>query len=306
MQTIIMTVGTSLLTNDDRNLPDEQKRPWLRQPLIGDRDQAITWMSQQLNHNLSCLENFSAETNTLYRLDPGNNDKIILLYSDTEKGLDCAEVLKLFFEQTLDQKNIQLQKLPGINYDADKSSSALEEMSNLVQKLINNPDNVNPTLAATGGFKAQTMIMAIIGNLLQVPVCYIHEEFKGLIYLPYVGTDGKTQKMIARANLPESGVKRDRVINTSSVPHHRPRSWNKFAKELLKILWIDHVRFDKNAFSAPKNSVKKSPREVNVLWVHLYENDNTSMGIAVDTTALDIPEQEQAARVLRQILGNLL
>lgn len=44
MQTIIMTVGTSLLTNPDKDL--EYKRPWIGQKAIGDPKRALAWMKE--------------------------------------------------------------------------------------------------------------------------------------------------------------------------------------------------------------------------------------------------------------------
>ena len=79
MKTIIMTVGTSLLTNRDPELTE--KRPWLGQKTIGDRTQALDWMAK------TELALISAETNTLSRLDLNSNDDIILLHSDTPSGL---------------------------------------------------------------------------------------------------------------------------------------------------------------------------------------------------------------------------
>ena len=73
MQTIIMTVGTSLLTNLDKDL--QPQRPWLGQKTIGDPEQALAWMKR------TDLELISAETNTYYRLDPTPGDALVLLYS---------------------------------------------------------------------------------------------------------------------------------------------------------------------------------------------------------------------------------
>jgi hypothetical protein len=44
MQTIIMTVGTSLLTNPDKNL--QPQRPWVGQKTIGDPERALAWMKK--------------------------------------------------------------------------------------------------------------------------------------------------------------------------------------------------------------------------------------------------------------------
>jgi len=108
MQTIIMTVGTSLRTNRDNNLPDEQKRPWINQQfapdqlLIQDREKAIAWM------NKAPLELISAETHTFSRLSSQFNDEIILLYSATTSGQECAEVLQQFF-QASGQTDVQIR-----------------------------------------------------------------------------------------------------------------------------------------------------------------------------------------------------
>ena len=51
MQTIIMTVGTSLRTNPDRDLPNEKKRPWVTNKdrhedkrIFSSADEPLAWM----------------------------------------------------------------------------------------------------------------------------------------------------------------------------------------------------------------------------------------------------------------------
>ncbi|MGB5770462.1 MAG: putative CRISPR-associated protein, partial [Crocosphaera sp.] len=218
------------------------------------------------------------------------------------------EVLKDFFSYSLNQENIQLYKLPGINYDSDESWSALEKMAEQLQTLLNQHQSQgNITLAATGGFKAQTMIMALVGNIFKVPVCYIHEAFKGLIYLPYLSPSGVANHKFPTASLPESGIDRNQVIKVQeSKKHHRPKIWKKLEKILPTLPWVNYVRFDESAFTAPKNGIRKVPREKNVLWVHLYDSEKARMAISIDTTALTSEEQEQAAFELRERLGRLL
>lgn len=103
MQTIIMTVGTSLRTNRDDDLKPEDKRPWAgkrvpdNQKAIQDINQAIAWMDK------TSLEIISAETNTIWRLDPMPDDEIVLLHSDTISGLECA---------------VNVCRLPILNYRA--------------------------------------------------------------------------------------------------------------------------------------------------------------------------------------------
>ncbi|MEN9252316.1 MAG: putative CRISPR-associated protein [Thermostichales cyanobacterium BF3_bins_165] len=298
MQTIIMTVGTSLLTNPDKDLED--KRPWLGQKTIGDSQQALAWMKS------TEMELISAETNTYWRLDPTPRDALILLHSETSSGLECAQILKLYFEQELGQQDITLVPLPGINYALDEQGSSLERMANLLKSLVENAKG-RITFAATGGFKAQAMIMA--GNQLGIPVCYIHEQYKSLIYLPYL-QEGSQQR-VNRADLPDSGRDRSEVIQVQTgKAHHRPRTWPKVEKLLQDIPWVDLVRYDSQAYAAPKNGLKSCPRKTpdgrHILWIHLHESENTHMAVMVETTGYTRDHLEQAAAELRERLGQLL
>ncbi|MBC6420144.1 MAG: hypothetical protein GDA48_26460 [Hormoscilla sp. GM102CHS1] len=70
MQTIIMTVGTSLRTNTDRDRPNDKKRPWVgnknkfeNQRIFNEINEPLEWMKT------AELEQISAETNTLLRLE---------------------------------------------------------------------------------------------------------------------------------------------------------------------------------------------------------------------------------------------
>ncbi|MGY2801183.1 putative CRISPR-associated protein [Thermostichus sp. MS-CIW-25] len=298
MQTIIMTVGTSLLTNPDKDL--QPQRPWVGQKNIGDPQRALAWMKKV------DLELISAETNTYLRLDPTSNDALILLHSETPDGLECAQILKLFFEQELGQQQVSLVPLPGINYELEGSS--LERMAELLKQLAESAKGL-VTFAATGGFKAQAMIMAVVGSQLGIPVCYIHEQYKSLVYLPYL--QPQVQPRIPRADLPDSGRDRSQIIQIrSDASHHRPRSWAKVERLLRDIPWVDLVRYDPHAYAAPKNSVKASNRKTedgrHILWIHLHESQDTHLAVRVETTGYTPEHLELAATELRQRLGRLL
>ncbi|WP_414407612.1 putative CRISPR-associated protein [Synechococcus sp. R55.7] len=293
-----MTVGTSLLTNLDKDL--QPQRPWVGQKTIGDPQRALAWMKE------ADLELISAETNTYLRLDPTSNDALILLHSETPDGLECAQILKLFFEQELGQQQVSLVPLPGINYELEGSS--LERMAELLKQLAESAKGI-VTFAATGGFKAQAMIMAVVGSQLGVPVCYIHEQYKSLVYLPYL--QPQVQPRIPRADLPDSGRDRSQIIQIrSDASHHRPRSWAKVERLLRDIPWVDLVRYDPHAYAAPKNSVKASNRKTedgrHILWIHLHESQDTHLAVRVETTGYTPEHLELAATELRQRLGRLL
>ncbi|MDT7945744.1 MAG: putative CRISPR-associated protein, partial [Cyanobacteriota bacterium PSP.bin.10] len=245
-------------------------------------------------------------TNTYLRLDPTSSDALILLHSETPDGLECAQILKLFFEQELGQQQVSLVPLPGINYELEGSS--LERMAELLKQLAESARGI-VTFAATGGFKAQAMIMAVVGSQLGVPVCYIHEQYKSLVYLPYL--QPQVQPRIPRADLPDSGRDRSQIIQIrSDASHHRPRSWAKVERLLRDIPWVDLVRYDPHAYAAPKNSVKASNRKTedgrHILWIHLHESQDTHLAVRVETTGYTPEHLELAATELRQRLGRLL
>lgn len=311
MQTIIMTVGTSLRTNSVRDLPNDKQRPWVTnqdkfedQPIFSSVDEPLAWMKR------ADIEIISAETNTLWRLDIASDDRILLLHSDTKSGLECAQVLKAYLKRVLGQQYVNLEELPDINYALDEAGSPLERMAKLLRERIQQAQtNSLVTLAATGGFKAQTMVMGLVGNALGISVCYVHEAYKMLTYLPYINTSGQPQPTSYQAKLPESGQPRENVIQVQKEKkgHHRPKSWKKVEKILQDLPWVDRVRFDENAFSAPKNGVKGSPRDLldgrKVIWLHLHDSDQSHMAVAVETTGYTPEHLKQAAAELRERIG---
>jgi putative CRISPR-associated protein (TIGR02619 family) len=308
MQTVVMTVGTSLLTNRDGNLAE--KRPWVGERTIGNQKVAVEWMEQKTTESMDWMEQFSAETNTFWRLDPKSTDEIILLHSDTNEGLECAQVLDAFFRQVCGQQNVELYPLPGVNYESEQSESALEKMALLLVQLIEQA-NGTLTLAATGGFKAQTMIMGIVGQLKGVYVCYVHEKYRTLIYLPYLQLGQVEHRASKLASLPVSSRKRSDVIQIQeSKSHHRPKTWKKVEKMLQDLPWVEFVRFDQRAFSAPKNGVwrsrERSRDQCCVFWLYLYESQDTRMAVSIETTGHTEAHEEQAFAELREKLSELL
>lgn len=313
MQTIIMTVGTSLRTNPDRDLPNEQKRPWVSNKerfedkrIFNNVNEPLAWMQT------AELEVISAETNTFWRLDPDPSDRLLLLHSETPSGQECAEVLKVYFQTHLGQNYVDIEPIPDINYELDEYGSALEQMAKLLRQRIQQAQmNGLVTLAATGGFKAQTMVMGLVGNALGVPVCYIHEAYKSLVYLPYINPSGQPEPVTRPANLPASGRSRDQVIQVQADKqgHHRPKTWKKVEKILQTLPWVDLVRFDAQAFSAPKNGVKGSPRDLEdgrkVLWLHLHDSDQAHIAVAIETTGYTPEHLNAAANELREKIGQI-
>ena len=91
------------------------------------------------------------------------------------------------------------------------------------------------------------------------------------------------------ANLPHSTKPRSEVVNVQeSKEHHRPKTWKKVEKMLEELPWIEYVRYDKNAFSSPKNYFNLAPRGTkdgrHIFYIHLYESEDTKIAVSVETT----------------------
>lgn len=184
MRTLIVTVGTSLLTNRDEE-GTVVKRPWAgwrRGSPMPELDLALEYLRR------ANPVQASAETNTLQALPLAERDRIAWLHSDTEEGKWCAEVLKDHFKTQGYPGD--LYRISGLAYrEATFTGRGLRSLLEHVFTAIRQagPDHV--VLCATGGFKAEIAFTNLVGLLMQVPVCYIHEHFQELVWLPRLPVD---------------------------------------------------------------------------------------------------------------------
>ncbi len=116
-------------------------------------------------------------------------ENIIFLVSDTATGRDTGEFLKTYFEKRKDLKlrNVEYQIVERLQDErpADFKTHGLRNLVREMGKHIvkhGGPDYI--AIDATGGYKAQIAIAAIIGQVLNVPVFYKHEKFSEIIEFP--------------------------------------------------------------------------------------------------------------------------
>ncbi len=168
MRTILVTVGTSLLTNAKRDLkeqePNEQQ------------------LANYLNHTEASRA--SAETNSLSRiLEKG--DRIIFLHSQTDEGKRCAEALVRHYNHN--GYETRVIEVPDLTYS--ESRFKMRGLRSLVATLIDQirwekKQGREVLINATGGFKAEIAYATLVGLLFDVPVYYIHEAFRDIIEMP--------------------------------------------------------------------------------------------------------------------------
>lgn len=171
MRTIITTVGTSLLTNAQRDLGLPREKP-----------PGPTELAQYLRRTPP--EKASAETNSLSRLLQ-EGDHIIFLRSQTEEGQRCAEALARHYENQGHPSRVV--EVPDLTYT--ESRFKMRGLRSLVATLIEHireeqGKGRRVLINATGGFKAEIAYATLVGLLFDVPVYYIHEAFRDIIEMP--------------------------------------------------------------------------------------------------------------------------
>jgi putative CRISPR-associated protein (TIGR02619 family) len=175
---LICTVGTSLLTNRD-------DRPWTgwspqRRDSLPEAPAVDTWLAS------ADPVTASAETNTLRAVGLGADDRVRLLHSDTPEGQFCSQRL-LTYLRAGRCREADERKLSALSYH--QGSFAQRGLRSLVDEAITairraNDERLEPVLCATGGFKAEIAFLNLLGALLHVEVCYIHEQFREVVRLP--------------------------------------------------------------------------------------------------------------------------
>jgi putative CRISPR-associated protein (TIGR02619 family) len=168
MRTILVTVGTSLLTNAKRDLNKDK-------PSIHD-------IAKYLHEKDP--KKASAETNSLSRILQ-KEDKIVFLYSQTEDGKFCAEALQRHYEQQ--EYQTEIVEISDLTYK--ESRFKMRGLRSLVATLIDcirreRQAQREVLINATGGFKAEIAYATVVGLLFDVPVYYIHEAFRDIIQMP--------------------------------------------------------------------------------------------------------------------------
>ncbi len=182
MRTVIATVGTSLLTNPDIGVDDDKKRPWFgwRQGCkLPDKETMLKYLRD------ADMRKASAETNTFQALPLQDDDKIVLLHTQTDDGRICAEVIKDFYKEQ--GYLVEAREITFLNY-LEKSFEE-KGLKSLVAILFEEIDKSHrekrtPILCATGGFKAEIAFLNLAGILMGVEVYYIYEKFEKLIRFP--------------------------------------------------------------------------------------------------------------------------
>lgn len=183
--TLICTVGTSLITNAARSTDSALK------PAIDNKNIQGT-IAELLNlqpDNRSC----GAEINSICSIVNGNylseRKRCLFLVSDTAEGNFTGAVLKGYLSSQKSQtrfENADFEVITGLS-DKDINlfkNTGLKNLVRLIGKETRKTGAKNILINATGGYKAQISFAGMIGQALGIPVAYMHERFSDVIILP--------------------------------------------------------------------------------------------------------------------------
>ncbi len=112
-----------------------------------------------------------------------------LLTSDTENGRFIGEVLSCYYKNSKNKnkfENVDFEVVQGLT-DEDVKIFKNEGLKNLVRLICETVRSYGPDsilINATGGYKAQISFAGMIGQALEIPVCYMFEKFAEVIELP--------------------------------------------------------------------------------------------------------------------------
>ena len=112
-----------------------------------------------------------------------------LLTSDTENGRFIGELLSHYFKNSKNKnrfENVDYEMVEGLTDEDVKSfkNVGLKNLVRLICKTVQHYGSDSILINATGGYKAQISFAGMIGQALEIPVCYMFEKFADVIELP--------------------------------------------------------------------------------------------------------------------------
>lgn len=159
---VIMTVGTSLLTNNG----------WRRVEPVPSPETLTEWATNTAKP--------SAEMSTWQGLKQDEIGRICLIATATEPAQAAAHALLSSFPLPHADKSIRTAAQLGTELTAATYERGLRNFADEVISEIRDMESqgLQPVLGLTGGTKGQTALGFLIGSLRGVPCLYRHEEFR--------------------------------------------------------------------------------------------------------------------------------
>jgi len=176
MHTIFATAGTSVLGG----LKDQGISP--------EKDHYAAEITiNKIREWGSDTDRLSAELSTLAGLDVGEDDRLVLLATDTDDGEKAAEIVAHIAELRFGIQS-EVVRIPGLVLD-DAENFKHEGLVSLVETLDEGVEQARhkgrePVLGVCGGIKSVTPYVVIYGMMRRVSLTYIFEFTNTLLTMP--------------------------------------------------------------------------------------------------------------------------
>ncbi|SFJ85543.1 putative CRISPR-associated protein [Thermoflavimicrobium dichotomicum] len=199
MQVIISTVGISMQRNLGEDTSIKRKFQEFTRLPVKDTLEAEGYQElfkilvQKAHHDPFDPTLFSAETNSLARMQVAKGDHLYFLATDSLAAKLCGEVLSEICQQKWGAKT-HVQVLKGLQV-ADAKKFQEEGIRSLVLAVRRICEQYRKpghpiVLNITGGYKAVVPYLTLLGLIEGIPVKYVYEEYgHDLIELPALPLD---------------------------------------------------------------------------------------------------------------------
>lgn len=183
---MICTVGTSLIAN-------------LRQSTEADFHQSLKDRNAKaiVSHLLKVRNSdrvCGAEINSIHSILRAGylneTDVLVFLVSDTDDGCFTGQILRLYYENSRNPERfekVDVKVVEGLTADDPQRfrNVGLRNLVRRISEVVKTPaESKRILINATGGYKVQISFAGMIGQALDIPVCYMYEGFSEVIQLP--------------------------------------------------------------------------------------------------------------------------
>ena len=184
----------------------------------------------------SLKKDLSAEIHSLVRIGITNQDRIILLASNTDDGYCCALAVEKYLKHHWDGIYVKTIKIPGLqvfNAELFRSQGVVE----FVKYILNEIDSYDPKniiLNPTGGFKALVPYTVLLGMLKGIKCEYIFEQSTTSLELPPLPVEFKRSQFEAYKDLFEK-IERETAIPQDEWKNSVPYAERTWFESLLEV-----------------------------------------------------------------------
>ncbi len=183
---LISTAGTSLLANLSKS-SDEYLKKMVEH---GDAKKISEHLCSVESNDWICGAEINSVNSIIEKELLGANYFHIILVSDTPSGTLVGKILEEYYTTRHNRKSrfnsAGFETVTGLSSDDARrfKTEGLKNLVRLIATTVRSYGSHRIIINATGGFKAQISFAGMIGQALDIPVCYMFENFSEVITLP--------------------------------------------------------------------------------------------------------------------------